>query len=124
MRHAIFGLLFAALLRVPLHAADTSEPVVLSAAERAAIGRAFAPMLVFHPLEDYLPTSPMFPFDSDDLPAFHGEGAPGVRNLLGSQAGRAAHYRTLSAEEKIAHAAVEYRVFSRMSRERVEVVVE
>lgn len=124
MRQAIFGLFFAALSGVSLHATDTSEPIALSAAERASIGRAFAPVLVFHPLEEYLPTSPMFPFDSDDLPAFHGEGAPGVRTLLGSQVQRAAQYRTLSTDEKIGHAAVQYRVFSRLARGRVEVVAE
>ena len=52
------------------------------------------------------------------------EGGPGVRVLLGSQAARATQYRMLSAAEKIAHAAVEYRVFSRLAGGRVEVVVE
>jgi hypothetical protein len=109
---------------VRIEAADTSEPVVLSAAERIAIGRAFAPVLVFHPLEDYFPTSPMFPFDSDDLPAFQRASAPAVRELLGSQPGRLAQYRALSSTGKIAHAAIQYRVFSRLNRGRVEVVVE
>jgi hypothetical protein len=124
LRDAVFALFVATLLAVPLHAADTSEPIVLSPAARAAIGRAFAPVLVFHPLEDYLPTSPMFPYDSDDLPEFHREGGPGVRALLGSQDGRATRYRALSAGDKIAHAAVEYRVFSRRVSGRVEVVAE
>ena len=65
----------------------------------------------------------MFPFDSDDLPVFHVEGARGVRTLLGSQSARAAHIEVL-AGQKIAHAAVEYRVFSRLDRGRIEVVVE
>ena len=124
LRHAILGLLVAASFAPPLLAADAAEPIALTGAERTAIGRAFAPTLVFHPLEEYLPTSPMFPFDSRDLPAFHDEGVPGVRSRLGSQSGRVEQYRSLSADEKLDHAALEYRVFSRVTEGRIELVVE
>lgn len=65
----------------------------------------------------------MFPFDSDDLPAFHREGASAVQ-MLGSLPARVARYRELSAAGKIDHAALQYRVFSRRSRGRVEIVAE
>lgn len=112
------------LLAVPVGASERAEPIELSASERAAIGRAFAPVLVFHPLEEYFPTSPMFPFDSGDLPAFHDEGMPDARMRLGNQPERVARYRALTDPEKLEHAALQYRVFSRVSRGRVEVVVE
>jgi hypothetical protein len=103
-------------------AADSAEPVALTSAERAAIGRAFAPILVFHPLEDYFPTSPMFPFDSNELPELRG--VPDVRSRMGSQITRVGQYRQLSTAEKLHHAALQYRVFSRTVRGHVEIVAE
>ena len=43
-----------------------APPVILSEAQRAAIATAFAPTLFLHPLEKYMPTSPISA--SDDVP--------------------------------------------------------
>ena len=89
-------------------------PLVLSAAQRAAIARVFAPTLLFHPLEEYFPTNSIPLSAHDGLFTAQPEGWPA----------RVERYRSLSAAEKLQRAAVAYRVFSRMQRGRLEVVVE
>lgn len=93
-----------------LYAAESPSPLDLSVAQRGAIARAFAPVLVMHPLEEYLPVSSMFPRDGDAAPE--------------AWRTRVARYRALSPEEKLARTALGYRVFSRVRRGRTEVVVE
>jgi hypothetical protein len=89
-------------------------PLVLSAAQRAAIARVFAPTLMFHPLEEYFPTNSIPLSPHDGLFTAQPEGWPA----------RVERYRALSTDEKLQRAAVAYRVFSRMQRGRREVVVE
>lgn len=93
-----------------LQAAESSSPLVLSPTQRGAVARAFAPTLVFHPLEDYFPTSSMSPL--------------GAEAMLESWPARVARYRALSSAEKLQRAALGYRVFSRAQRGRIEVIVE
>jgi len=106
----ILGWIAGALSASSLRADDLVSPLSLSSAQRIVVARAFAPTLVFHPLENYLPTSSMVP--------------------LGAEAGpetwrvRVARYQALSSAEKLQRAAVAYRVFSRVRRGRSEVVVE
>ena len=75
---------------------------------------AFAPTLVFHPLEEYFPTNSVPLSAYDDLFTAQPEGWPA----------RVARYRGLSATEKLQRAAIAYRVFSRVERGRLEVVIE
>jgi hypothetical protein len=93
-----------------LHAAESLSAPVLSPNEREAIARAFAPTLVLHPLEEYLPLSSMLPLGDDITPD--------------PWPTRVARYKELSPEEKRARAALGYRVFSRVHRGRTEVVAE
>lgn len=95
-----------------LYAKETT-PLVLSFIERAAIARTFAPILVFHPLEDYFPTSSIPP-DRNGLTSPQPE----------RWSARVAQYRQLSQVDKLQRAALGYRVFSRVQRGRAEVVVE
>jgi hypothetical protein len=94
-------------------AASPEQALVLSVAERTAIARAFAPVFVFHALEEYFPTSPIFPLDSSRLSELSEEHLADVRTRLASSE-RTARYRALSVEEKLEQSAVQYRVFSRL----------
>jgi membrane-associated phospholipid phosphatase len=83
---------------------------VLSPSEQTAIARAFAPVLVFHRDEDF------FPLNSRDGVAAGGD-PESVRD-------RVAKYVALSQSDRLARAAVGYRVFSRVDRGAETVVVE
>jgi len=85
--------------------AAPADPPVLSQAQQLAIARAFAPTLVFHPDERYFPTSSM------------GAAAEGW-------SARIEAYRALSRPEKLSHAALAYRAFSRLDDGHVDVIVE
>jgi hypothetical protein len=104
------------LLAAPVVAetAATVPPLLLSTAQRTAIAAAFAPTLLFHPLEEYFPTNSMPLSAYDDLFTAQPEGWPA----------RVARYRALSRVEKLRRSAVAYRVFSRVRRGRLEVIVE
>src|SRR5262252_323230 len=100
----VFCLLTPAVSR----GAETVPPVTLSDAQRAAIAVAFAPTLVLHPLEAYLPTSPMG--STNDVPE--------------AWRARVARYETLTQDEKEHQAALGYRVYSRARNGATEVIVE
>jgi hypothetical protein len=104
------------LLAAPARAeaAAAASPLDFSAAQRSTIASAFAPTLLFHPLEEYFPTNSIPLSAYDDLFSAQPEGWPV----------RVARYRALSPGEKLERAAVAYRVFSRVQRGRLEVVVE
>jgi hypothetical protein len=99
---------------VSAEATPAVTPLVLLEAQRAAIARVFAPTLLFHPLEEYFPTNSMPLSAYDGLFTAQPEGWPA----------RVERYRSLSATEKLDRASVAYRVFSRVQRGRLEVVVE
>ena len=104
----------AVFLAVPgLQAAEATPPVLLSAAEQEAIARAFAPDLLFHPLEEFFPMSSMLPL-----------GGAGSPRGADSWRARLAEYRGLSRAEKLHRASLGYRVFSRAPRGEPEVVIE
>ncbi len=124
LRHAVLGFVLLGAAGGTLPAAAAERTVVLSTAERSAIARAFAPVLVFHPLEEYFPTSPVFPLDSSRVLEAAEEHLLDLRTRLGSHSERAAHYRALSIDEKVRRSAVQYRVFSRLVDGRAEVVAE
>ena len=124
LRNAVLGFVLLGAAGGTLPAAAAERTVVLSTAERSAIARAFAPVLVFHPLEEYFPTSPVFPLDSSRVLEAAEEHLLDLRTRLGSHSERAAHYRALSIDEKVRRSAVQYRVFSRLVDGRAEVVAE
>ena len=110
-----------------VEAADAPAVLSLTPSETAAVARAFAPILVFHPRERYLPTSSMIPPGGDPASLLRkawsnaqGAGSPG----LATWPQRVAEYRALSLPEKLQRAALGYRVFSRIEQGHVEVVVE
>src|SRR5262249_17092667 len=95
-----------------------------SAAEQIAIARAFAPRLVFHAEEKYFPISSMFLMPSERRAETDSTITSEGPGQLDSAAERAARYTQFSQQEKLARAAVGYRVFSRFKRGQTEVVVE
>lgn len=113
-----------AFMPATLGADDSSASLPLIAAERIAIARAFAPVLIFHPDEQYFPISSTFPMmleaDGDEGPKV----ASGAREQLGSAEERGARYAALPHQTKMALAAVGYRVFTRLRHGATEVVVE
>ena len=110
-----------------LEAADAPIPLRLSAAQQATVARAFAPTLVFHPLERYFPISPMLRLGADSVLAVARAGQGDQQTALaGLEAWptRVAGYRALSLAQKLQRAALGYRVFSRVDRGKSEIVVE
>ena len=120
----ILSLVAAAFTPGNVRAAEPLFVLDLSPAQRAAVARAFAPTLVLHPLENYFPTSSMFPLGDDAVLRVDGNGRAVLPVGLESWQARVDRYRGLSREEKLARAALGYRVFSRIHQGRAEVVVE
>ena len=97
------ALLFAILtLGVP-SAARAASP--LTPAEQLSIARQFAPLLVFHPDEEYFPVSSLFEADS-------------------AVTDRVDHYRAMSLDGKLSLAAIGYRVFPTTEHGEAQIVVE
>jgi len=96
------AVVLAILTLVPA-AVRASSP--LTPAEQLSIARQFAPVLVFHPEEQYFPVSSLYESDS-------------------AVSDRVDHYRTLSRDGKLSLAAIGYRVFPRTERGESEIVVE
>lgn len=94
----------------------------LSEDEQRAIAEAFAPTMVFHPLERYFPTSSMFPFLDDEDDGAEAPATGGSRPERWTT--RVARYEALSREHKLDRAALGYRVFARTRGGGPEVVVE
>ena len=115
---------FSLLVPAMLEADESASSLPLFRAEQAAIARAFAPVFIFHPDEQYFPISSMFPMtlgtDLDSAPV----PTSGAREQLGRAAERAARYDALPKETKLALAAVGFRVFSRFKHGESEVIVE
>jgi len=111
-----------------VEAADSPAPLSLAAGQQAAIARAFAPILVFHPLEHYFPISSMLRLGTDGVGGstreVNADDQAAVRAGLETWPSRVAGYRTLSLAERIRRAALGYRVFSRVDRGQTEIVVE
>jgi hypothetical protein len=106
-----------------LQAAGAPGPMPLLPEEQAAIARAFAPVFIFHPEEQYFPISSTFPLTLGNSSTKDvADSSP--REQLGSAAERAARYTALPNETKLALAAVGYRVFPRFKHGETEVVVE
>jgi len=117
-----------ALAFVRVEAADSPAPLSLAADQKAAIARAFAPILVFHPLEHYFPISSMLRLGTDSVGGVaqevNADDQAAVPAGLETWQSRVAGYRTLSLAEKMRHAALGYRVFSRVDQGQTEIVVE
>lgn len=111
-----------------VEAADSFVPLSLAADQQAAIARAFAPILVFHPLEHYFPVSSMRPLGVAGVAGVaqdvNGDDQAALHVGLETWPSRVAGYRKLSHAEKLHNAALGYRVFSRVDRGQVEIVVE
>ena len=110
------------------NAAALPSPLTLTANQAASVARAFAPILVFHPLERYFPISPMMRLGHNVVPSGAGDGGDEARTTpdgLETWPTRVAGYGALSQADKLSRAALGYRVFSRLDhRDRLEIVVE
>jgi hypothetical protein len=93
-----------------MQAAEPEFPVFLSFDQQLTLARTFAPTLVFHPDEDFFPTSSM--------------GRVAAEAALDDWPSRVKQYRSLSTTDKLQRAALAYRVFSRVNDRHLEVVVE
>jgi hypothetical protein len=80
----------------------------LTTADARQLARAFAPTLVFHPAEHYLPVSPLFPLDPRLEPV---DGHWPAAADLGTPEDRVRWYEALPRREQLAQAALAYRVF-------------
>ena len=105
-------------------AASPEQALVLSVAERTAITRAFAPVFVFHALEESISDKPCIPARLITLVGTVRRTSGGFTHPLGQLRTDGARYRALSVEEKLEQSAVQYRVFSRLVGGRIEVVAE
>ena len=103
-------LVVAVVAALSLAGSRAAADEAMSPSDEEVIARAFAPMLVFHRDEDF------FPLNSRDGVAA-GDDPEGVHD-------RVAKYAALSRHDRLAHAAVGYRVFSRVDRGVESVVVE
>lgn len=119
-------LVVACAVARPASARDATSPgpLALSPLEQQVIAGAFAPVLVFHPDERYLPINPMTALATTESPDAAFDEGIDVRGRGENVKARVALYEALSQEDKLAHAAIGYRVFSRYARGRTEVVVE
>jgi hypothetical protein len=109
------------------NAAALPAPPTLTADQAAAVARAFAPILVFHSLERYFPISPMLRLGSSAVPSVvrqAGEEGEATPPGLETWPTRVAAYGSLRQTDKLRRAALGYRVFSRVDRDRIEIVVE
>ena len=128
MRRRTPAILIAALVSAGLprlasaNAAGTSG--LLSPAEQLTIARAFAPVLVYHPDEQYLPIGSLFPLRLDEPSEPRAMDGSSVSGGLASVGDRVAQYEALPRDAKLALASVGYRVFSRVDRGETEVIVE
>jgi hypothetical protein len=96
---------------------STAVPTLpkLTAPEQARLAAQFAPVLVFHPEEEYFPTSPLYPLSTGS--------ANSRLALLGTPESRIGAYRTLTLAEKEKLATVFYRAYpARVSGESVVVL--
>jgi len=78
----------------------------LDAADEARLAAWFAPVFVYHPAEEYLPSSPLFPIEMGTRGE---EGSVAIR--LGTPDSRREAYRALSPAEKAGIATVYYRAY-------------
>jgi len=86
----------------------------MSSDEQFRLANQFAPVLVFHPDEEYFPCSPLFALDPT--------ASDSVAGQLGTPESRTARYQALTMEEKAKLATVYYRVY-RLTRTSYEAIV-
>jgi hypothetical protein len=100
------------------HAADEPFDDELPLAVQQTLGERFAPVLVFHPREEFLPVSPLFALDilADDQREPAG--------ALGSPHARRERYRALTLDEKVRLSTVYFRAYRARRDARPVVVVE
>jgi hypothetical protein len=115
---------FCALVPATLEADDSPVSPPLFSAEKTAIARAFAPLFIFHPDEQYFPVSSAFPMTLEDDVDAEMMASSGAREQLGSPEERAERYVALPHQKRVSLAAVGYRVFTRFRHGETEVVVE
>src|SRR5687767_5876349 len=116
----LMGLLAAPLLAVASPSdreADTRIPRIdseLTAETQRRIAEQFAPLLVFHPSEQFFPTSPLFPLEHK-LALTDGTDRPvsqrGASAQLGTTTERRSFYEALTPRGKANLASVYYRAY-------------
>lgn len=104
-------------------APNTGSQPALPAPEQLRLAERFAPVLVFHPLEEYFPASPLFAIDLDEAIGSAPAGDDPLAQL-GTARTRRDRYRKLTLEEKARLATVYYRAFPARRGSRDVIVVE
>jgi hypothetical protein len=102
----------------PIAPADMSLPADV----QLRLAKTFAPGLVFHPLEEYFPVSPLFTVEDGARVTNFDD--PTLLARLGTAESRRDHYRGLSLDEKAALATVYYRAFPTRHDGKDRIVVE
>jgi len=93
----------------------------LTAEAQRELAERFSPVLVFHPSEQYLPTSPLFPLER---PMATAAASLPITSQLGTVAERRAYYESLTVPQKAGLSAVYYRAYQAHTDGEPVVVVE
>lgn len=119
---AVFLLLIAPwIFRTGLARTGSADPPIAAYSEaataslcpqhQALLAQEFAPILVFHPHEEYFPSSPLFPLEDTALAPSGHEKSAQLRQL-GTTKARSQLYRSMSLAQKEGLAKLYYRAFS------------
>ena len=130
LRGACLALTYCALMAIQTVSAappQNPEPCIgarFGADTARELAERFAPVLVFHPLEEYLPTSPLFPLESGGAIDPSDTDSRSLWSKLGTARSRRRQYEALSLGEKASLAAIYYRAYPARFRSRDTIVVE
>ncbi len=105
----------------PIAAYSKAATASLCPQHQALLAEEFAPVLVFHPQEEYFPSSPLFSLENAAVGPSARDGSENLRRL-GTTKTRTQLYRSLSLAEKERLAKLHYRAFS-LRQEGSELVV-
>ena len=111
----------APLPQDPSVAPNLESGAALTPDDERRLAERFAPVLVFHPEENYFPTSPLFPLD---LATDEASAAQSPASLLGTASSRREQYRRLTMAQKAQISTVYYRAYPARLRSQDVVVVE
>jgi hypothetical protein len=101
--------------------AESLSGAALTPDDERRLAERFAPVLVFHPEENYFPTSPLFPLD---LATDEASAAQSPAALLGTASSRRERYQALTMPQKAQISTVYYRAYPARLHSQDVVVVE
>ncbi len=118
--------LFFLILSIPANAKSREDSSILSPEEQSRLAERFAPILIFHPAENYFPSSPLFGLEAPrDLNlGSDPHSTRAISDLLGTPESRTAKYRELSIQEKARISTVYYRAYQLRRPTEDDVILE